>query len=264
MNARTIATLSACLLATSACSSTVRVDAGGMDAARLDAGSIDAGTPTDTGTPIDSGTPTDAGPAIDSGSDAGPPMACTPPCGAGRACCGGECTNLANDPRNCGECGIACGAGTYCTGGHCDPIPCTGSCGSGETCCGGACCAAGEICCDPQGPIEAGPRCLVPDDRGTCPVGCAPLCACAAPETPIATPDGERPIADLRVGDLVYSVHAGAIVPVPILAVRQNPVTDHSVVRLTLETGIVLEISGRHPTADGRPFDALRDRKSVV
>jgi len=37
---------------------------------------------------------------------------------------------------------------------------------------------------------------------------------CASPDTPIATPDGERPIAELREGDLVYSVDGGAIVPV--------------------------------------------------
>lgn len=89
-------------------------------------------------------------------------------------------------------------------------------------------------------------------------MGCAPLCVCASPETPIATPDGDRPIASLRVGDLVYSVEDDAVVVVPIVQTRQNPVEDHQVVHVTLESGVTLAISGLHPTADGRAFSDLR------
>jgi hypothetical protein len=81
---------------------------------------------------------------------------------------------------------------------------------------------------------------------------------CAAPDTPIATPIGERPIAELRPGDLVYSVDREAIVAVPVLEVSQTPVIDHEVVRVTLATGRTLEISAPHPTADGRAFGVLR------
>jgi hypothetical protein len=84
------------------------------------------------------------------------------------------------------------------------------------------------------------------------------LCpVCASPDTPIATPEGERPIADLRVGDLVYSVEDGAIVPVPIVAVGRTPVTRHHVVRVVLASGRRLELSAGHPTADGRTFGEL-------
>jgi hypothetical protein len=81
---------------------------------------------------------------------------------------------------------------------------------------------------------------------------------CASPDTPIATPSGERPIADLRVGDLVYSVDGDSIVPVPLVAVGRTPVARHHVVRVVLADGRRLEISAGHPTADGRTFGELR------
>jgi hypothetical protein len=80
---------------------------------------------------------------------------------------------------------------------------------------------------------------------------------CAAPDTPIATPFGDRPIESLHVGDLVYSVDGDAIVGVPILAVGRRLVARHQVVRVELESGAVLEISPGHPTADGRFFAEL-------
>jgi hypothetical protein len=112
-----------------------------------------------------------------------------------------------------------------------------------------------------------GPQCTKPEN-GTCPKGC-PQCVCASPDTPIATPGGDRAIADLAVGDLVYSVQGGAIVAVPIARVNRAPVHDHHVVHVTLASGAVLEISPRHPTADGRTFGDLRtgdalDRISIT
>jgi hypothetical protein len=80
---------------------------------------------------------------------------------------------------------------------------------------------------------------------------------CAAPTTKIATPAGEREIAELRVGDLVYSVDDGAIVTVPIVQLGSTRVVQHQVMRLELENGGVLEVSPGHPTADGRLFGDL-------
>jgi hypothetical protein len=88
-------------------------------------------------------------------------------------------------------------------------------------------------------------------------MGC-PLCVCASPDTMIATPSGEQRIADLAVGDLVYSADEGSLRVVPIAEIHQTPVSDHRVVRVALETGRVLEISPGHPTADGRWFGDLR------
>jgi hypothetical protein len=102
-----------------------------------------------------------------------------------------------------------------------------------------------------------GPTCQTPTPEGTCPKGC-PQCICASPDTPIATPQGDRPIADLAPGDLVYSVERDGIVAVPVLRTNRAPVHDHHVVRVTLASGAVLEISPRHPTADGRTFGDLR------
>jgi hypothetical protein len=92
--------------------------------------------------------------------------------------------------------------------------------------------------------------------NGTCPVGC-PLCICAAPDTPISTPRGEVPIATLRPGDLVFSKGPNGVVVVPVLRVNRAAVSHHFMARLTLETGAVLELSPRHPTADGREIGSL-------
>jgi hypothetical protein len=100
------------------------------------------------------------------------------------------------------------------------------------------------------------PRCTDPVN-GTCPVGCTG-CVCASPDTPISTPRGDRPIAELAAGDLVYSVDHDAIVAVPLVRVQRRAVHDHHVVRVTLASGAVLEISAPHPTADGRTFGDLR------
>lgn len=80
---------------------------------------------------------------------------------------------------------------------------------------------------------------------------------CAAPDTPIATPEGERPIAELEVGDLVYGVEGDAVVAVPVLRAGSTPVRNHRVMRVELENGTVLQISPGHPTADGRRFSDL-------
>ena len=49
----------------------------------------------------------------------------------------------------------------------------------------------------------------------------------------------------------------GAVVPVPLIRVEHTPVRHHRVVRVTLDTGAVVEISPGHPTADGRTFGEL-------
>jgi hypothetical protein len=88
-------------------------------------------------------------------------------------------------------------------------------------------------------------------------MGCAD-CDCAAPATPIATPAGNRPIAELAVGDYVYSVDRGSLAVVPVKRVRRQPVAgSHHVVELKLVHGATLRISPRHPTADGRRFGDL-------
>lgn len=87
---------------------------------------------------------------------------------------------------------------------------------------------------------------------------CNSFCRCAAPETPIATPQGERPIGELAAGDLVMSVDDGVLRAVPIARVHRAAVREHFVVRVELEGGRELAISPGHPTADGRLFRDLR------
>lgn len=176
------------------------------------------------------------------------------------SCCGAACTNTNNDILNCGACGTKCGgAHPYCDNGKCaDQVPCNGvPCAVELFCCGSSCCQPGQLCCDIPGPVEQGPVCTAPNENGTCPQGCA-SCVCASPDSPIATPTGERAIRDLEAGDLVYSVHQGQVVAVPILEAVHVAAPNHVVVEVTLASGRVIEMSPRHPTADGRTFGVLR------
>ncbi|MSP24940.1 MAG: hypothetical protein EXR75_07180 [Myxococcales bacterium] len=186
--------------------------------------------------------------------------ACSPACSDGFTCCAGKCRNIENDSTNCGACGTACveDGAPFCDHGKCGPKPCDANlvCVATKTCCGTNCCDIGMLCCNVPGPIEQGPTCVAPVD-GTCPLGC-PNCDCAAPETPIATPDGERPISELREGELVYSVHRGILVAVPITKTLRREVHDHRVVELELAGGRTLHISGEHPLADGRMVSDVR------
>ena len=176
-------------------------------------------------------------------------------CG-GFKCCEGYCVNLDNDILNCGACGNLCaGESPYCGSGSCTTAPCFGDECGGERCCGNQCCGAGELCCVVnQGPSILG--CFEPE-FGTCPMGCG-ACACASPETPIATPEGERPIAELGVGDLVYSVDHDQVRAVPIVRINRVPVRQHSVVHVGFSDGSSFEMTGAHPTADGRRIADLR------
>jgi hypothetical protein len=81
---------------------------------------------------------------------------------------------------------------------------------------------------------------------------------CASPDTPIATETGDTAIASLGVGDRVYSVDHDRVVLVPLVEVHRTKVSNHHVVHLELESGATLDVSGLHPTADGRKFSDLR------
>ena len=120
----------------------------------------------------------------------------------------------------------------------------------------------------PKGVPQAGQPCATPgQDCGVGDLGIvckggvwtwlAPSAGCAAPDTMLATPEGDRPIASLAVGDLVYSVDHDAVVAVPLVRVQRTPVVGHHVMRVVLTSGAVLQISARHPTADGRWFKEL-------
>jgi hypothetical protein len=193
-----------------------------------------------------------------------------------------------------GSGGVGAGGVPSGTGGGSGAGGVAGTIGTGGAGIGGAggitCppCPAGEVCvARVGGPASDGgvniPRGCRPDPCAPAAVSCTcagSLCdpgmmctmstdtivcggRCAAPETPIATPSGERAIASLRAGDLVFSRHGGQTVVVPLLATSRAPVANHQVVRVTLETGAIVEMSAGHPTADGRTFGDLRAGTSL-
>lgn len=106
-------------------------------------------------------------------------------------------------------------------------------------------------------------RCAVPTGQlgnAVCgsPGGICTRCRCAAPWTPIDTPEGPRAIAELRAGDRVYSLEAGTRVIVPVLRIHTTHVVDHHAIELSLDDGTQLVISRGHPLADGTDIGDVR------
>jgi Hint domain-containing protein len=89
--------------------------------------------------------------------------------------------------------------------------------------------------------------------------GPPPCPICLARGTRIATPDGDLPVEDLRVGDIVWTRDAtGGRVARPLAQVGSTPVpATHRVVELRLADGRAVFVSPGHPTADGRKVGDL-------
>jgi hypothetical protein len=186
---------------------------------RSDSGSSDGGG-SDSGVPLDSAIVFDAGqPAFDAGVNCG----------------GGTWGNCADPGSSCMCCPI---------NNLMQACLCTTACTSGADCTD----LARPFCDQPS---VGSPGICTPMDM------CVWGAVCASPDTPIATPTGDRAIAELREGDLVYSMHEGALRIVPIARIARTPVHAHAVVRVRLASGALLEISAGHPTADGRTFGDL-------
>lgn len=114
-------------------------------------------------------------------------------------------------------------------------------------------CPAGTCVVRDGGPCERPTGQL---GNGCCSCGadgrCRSPCRCNGPDLPVATPDGPRRIADLREGDLVYSVEDGAFVVVPVIALVTRAAPETGYVRVELLDGTSFVTSAVHPLADGR------------
>jgi hypothetical protein len=89
------------------------------------------------------------------------------------------------------------------------------------------------------------------DERGRQPrLGGCPICL--EPGTRIATPHGEVPAAEVKPGDLVWTVDgSGQRVAAPVeRVVRRATPGPHLMLRLVLSDGRVLVAAGAHPAAD--------------
>ncbi len=178
--------------------------------------------------------------------------------------CGDACTICDPSDNTCletQEVKVCTGTGGDCVGSavdctppeSCDPAG-VNTCGDGMTCCAEFRCgpvSTDNGLCEAADPSTGGCMpCACEMQPGGCPI-------CNSPDTLILTPDGEREIAELREGDLVLSVHQGAVIAVPVLRTRNVEVFNHAVVRLMLDNGARIEVSGSHPTADGLRLDSL-------
>jgi hypothetical protein len=62
---------------------------------------------------------------------------------------------------------------------------------------------------------------------------------------------------------MVWSMHQGKMQAVRIRATQRVHVQDHSMARIQLQNGFVLEISGEHPTGDGRSLWDLKPGETL-
>jgi Hint domain len=88
-----------------------------------------------------------------------------------------------------------------------------------------------------------------------------PVCPiCLARGTRIATPDGDPPVEDVRVGTRVWSIdQAGRRIAAFVIRVSQTQVPDtHKVVRLILDDGRSVSASPGHLLMDGRRLGDIR------
>jgi Hint domain len=92
------------------------------------------------------------------------------------------------------------------------------------------------------------------------PSGPPPCPICLARGTRIATPDGERPVEDLRPGMAVWTTdELGNRVVGRVLEVGSTPVpATHRVVHLVLSDGRTADVSPGHRLPDGRRLGGLR------
>jgi Hint domain-containing protein len=87
-----------------------------------------------------------------------------------------------------------------------------------------------------------------------------PCPICLAAGVRIATPFGEVPVQDVRVGMAVWTTdgHGRRIVGVVLRTGHMQAPLGHEVIRLTLADGRTVTVSPGHPTADGRTIGQLR------
>ncbi len=78
---------------------------------------------------------------------------------------------------------------------------------------------------------------------------------CLALDTKIKTTELKKRISDIQVGDIVLSDNNK---PAKVIQTTKVEVTNHKLLRIILDDATVLEVSPRHPTADGRKFSDLK------
>lgn len=167
-------------------------------------------------------------------------------------CVDGEPCITCPDGQLCVEIELSCGPQGGSTA-QCVDDPCAGS-ELSCSCADSVCSAAGPefVSCS----VATGDSFLI-GPSGEPFMSCRGGGLCASPDTSIATPNGDVLISQLAPFDLVYSLGEDGIEAVPLLRVARTRVLNHTVLGITLDDGAHFEISGPHPTVDGRRLDQL-------
>jgi len=133
-----------------------------------------------------------------------------------------------------------------CSGGSCVNAP---SCSIGTS----SSCAPGYICGTPGMGCQlydgvACSSCLqccgCPDSHWSC--------TCFAAGTRVLTPDGKKPIEQIRSGDKVFSVDTVTHELLPTVVVGTTSHVAPAFLRVTFANGVVLEVTAEHPFWDSR------------
>lgn len=125
-------------------------------------------------------------------------------------------------------------------------------------------CPSGTCKRSASGPCEAPTGQL---GNGCCACGadglCASFCRCNGPDLPVDTPNGPKRIADLQVGDWVYSTEHDAVVLAPIeeIVIRTAPPSGYVLVKL--ENGLSFISSAVHPLSNGESIENLEGTPGV-
>lgn len=214
-------------------------------------------TPRPSATPVATRSPPPSGKVLGTAADAGAD-ACAKPCSAGKTRRGIiRCV----DSRRAalGVAGaINCPGVSVSRPNERRPLACEGF--VAETACAGAgeCLKMDGTCCDDDGSLVQPSGSLGNMYCGSPGQRCS-RCKCLPGDALIATPDGDRPLRALALGDVIWTqTHDGVRVPAPVVELANVPAPPgHRLLELVLEDGRVVRGSPTHPSADGTPLEDL-------
>ncbi|MBX3063283.1 MAG: hypothetical protein KF726_09930 [Anaerolineae bacterium] len=88
---------------------------------------------------------------------------------------------------------------------------------------------------------------------------------CLTRSTQIDTPTGPKSVEFIQIGDEVWSAYSnGEKFVAKVIHIFRTPVEDHRVVRIGVNNGVFLEVSGGHPLPNGQTVQSLTLNTSLI